>query len=201
MARYKARLVANGNQQAEGMDFSETFSPVIKQPTLRVILSLAVHHQWPLRQLDVSNAFLHGMIYEDVYMKQPLGYKDSVHPDYVCKLSKALYGLRQAPRAWYSMFSSYLVQLGFQSSKADTSLFIFTQGIHITLVLIYVDDIVITGSDSSYITSLINKLSQRFVMKDLGPLHYFLGIEVTTLPSGLFLSQSKYAYDVLLELA
>lgn len=101
IARYKARLVANGNQQAPALDFVETFSPVIKQPTLRVILSLAVHHKWPLRQLDVSNAFLHGVIHEDVYMRQPLGYKDPTHPDYVCKLTKALYGLRQAPRAWY----------------------------------------------------------------------------------------------------
>lgn len=99
VARYKARLVANGNQQAKGMDFTDTFSPVIKQPTLRVILSLVVHHHWSLRQLDVSNAFSLVVISKDVYMKQPLGYKDSVHLDYVYKLSKALYGLRQAPKA------------------------------------------------------------------------------------------------------
>lgn len=112
--------MANGNQQAIGLDFTDTFSPPIKQPTLRIILSLAMHFQCPLRQLDVSNAFLHGVINEDVFMKQPLGYKDTTHPDYVCKLTKALYGLRQAPRARYAMFSSYLLQLGFSSSKADT---------------------------------------------------------------------------------
>ncbi|XP_058215495.1 uncharacterized mitochondrial protein AtMg00810-like [Rhododendron vialii] len=95
------------------------------------------------------------------------------------------------------MFSGYFVQLGFQSSKADTSLFISSQGQHLTLVLIYVDDIVITGSDSSYITSLIHKLRQRFVMKDLGTLHYFMGIQITTSSSDIFLSQSKYATELL----
>lgn len=105
VARYKARLVANGNQQAEGIDFTKTFSPVIKQPTVRIVLSLAVHYGWSIKQLDVTNAFLHGVLDEEVYMRQPLGYKDPDHPHFVCKLHKALYGLRQAPRAWFSMFS------------------------------------------------------------------------------------------------
>lgn len=194
MARCKARLVANGNQQAEGLDYTETFSPVIKQPTLSVILSLAVNKGWPLRQCDVANAFLHGLITEDVYMRQPLGYKDSTHPEYVCKLSKALCGLRQAPRAWYALFSSYLVELGFHPSKADTSLFIFTQKSNITLVLIYLDDIVITGSDSTFIQSLILQLSHKFVVKDLGSLHCFLGIEVHRTAAGLFLSQVQICH-------
>lgn len=99
IARYKARLVANGNQQHEGIDFQETFNPAVKQPTVRVVLSLAVTNAWPIKQLDVTNAFLHGVIDETVYMKQPLGYKNPTHPNFVCKLSKALYGLRQAPRA------------------------------------------------------------------------------------------------------
>lgn len=104
VAGYKARLVANGNQQAEGIDYTETFSPVIKHPTVWIVLSLAVQYKWHIRQLDVSNAFLHGMIEEDVYMKQPLGYKNSTFPHYVCKLNKALYGLKQTPRAWFSTF-------------------------------------------------------------------------------------------------
>lgn len=113
MARYKARLVAKDNQQSEGLDFTETFSPVVKQPTLRLVLALAVQFGWSLRQLDVSNAFLHGVINEDVYMRQPPGYVDPSRPSHVCKLNKALYGLRQAPRAWYALFFSHLIQLGF----------------------------------------------------------------------------------------
>lgn len=156
MARYKARLVANGNQQAEGIDFSETFSPVIKQPTIRIVLSMAVHYQWSIRQLDVTNAFLHGNIEETVYMKQPLGYKNTQYPHYVCKLNKALYGLRQAPRAWFSTFSGFLIQLGFSNSKADSSLFILKTDAFMILVLVYVDDILITGSSEVYITDLIH---------------------------------------------
>lgn len=190
IARYKARLVANGNQQYEGMDFTDTFSPIIKQPTIRIVLSLAVHYHWPLRQLDVSNAFLHGIISDHVYMKQPLGYKDPLLPNHVCKLTKALYGLRQAPRTWYAMFSSYLLSLGFVSSKADTSLFILHKASAVTLVLPYVDDIIVTGSDSTFISSLIQSLSSKFVMKDLGALHYFLGLEVTTTENGHFFISS-----------
>lgn len=155
MARYKARLVANGNQQTEGIDFQETFSPVIKQPTIRIVLSLAVHYKWPIKQLDVSNAFLHGLLDEEVYMKQPLGYKDPQHPSFVCKLSKALYGLRQAPRAWFSAFSGFLLQQGFMQSKSDSSLFISKKDVALTLVLVYVDDILVTGSDMSYTPILI----------------------------------------------
>lgn len=101
VARYKVRLVANSNQQEEDIDLTETFSPVVKQPTVRVVLSLVVHHNWPSRQLDVYNAFLHGVLDKEVYMRQlPMGYKDPHHPNFVCKLTKALFGLKQAPRAW-----------------------------------------------------------------------------------------------------
>lgn len=197
VARYKARLVANGKQQAEGIDFTETFSPVIKQPTVRVVLSLAVHYAWSIQQLDVTNAFLHGVIDEEVYMKQPLGYKDPAHPNFVCKLNKALYGLRQAPRAWFSMFSGFLLQQGFIHSKADASLFTKKTEKGVTLVLVYVDDILATGSDKMYISELIQVLGQKFVMKDLGSLSYFLGIEVLNHGSSLILSQTKYATDLL----
>lgn len=107
-------------------------------------------------------------------MRQPQGCKDPTHPHFVCKLTKALYGLRQAPRAWFSVFSSHLLSLGFMASKADTSLFICHNGPAITLVLVYVDDIIITGNHSSFITTLIRQLSSKFAMKDLGDLHYFL---------------------------
>ena len=123
--RYKARLVAKGFKQRYGIDYEDTFSPVVKAATIRVILSLAVSQGWSLRQLDVQNAFLHGILEEDVYMKQPPGYEDKLQPHHICKLDKAIYGLKQAPRAWYSRLNDKLLQLGFQASKGDTSLFFY----------------------------------------------------------------------------
>lgn len=150
-------------------------------------------------KLDVTNAFLHGVLDEEVFMKQPLGFKDPNHPTFVCKLHKALYGLRQAPRAWFSMFSGFLLQQGFIQSQADASLFTKKSPTGITLVLVYVDDILLTGSDTSYIADLIKSLSTKFVMKDLGTLSYFLGIEVLRHGSSIILSQTKYATDLLVK--
>lgn len=167
--------MANGNQQYEGVDFSETFSPVVKQPTIRVVLSMAVTHKWPIKQLDVSNAFLHGVIDEHVFMRQPQGYRSSDHPTYVCKLNKALYGLRQAPRAWFSVFSSFLLLQGFVPSKADASLFILHNEHGITIVLIYVDDIIVTGSNSAYISELIKILGHQICYERFGSTSLFSG--------------------------
>lgn len=197
VARYKARLVAQGFQQTEGVDYTETFSPVAKQQTIRLVLSLALHHGWSVKQLDVSNAFLHGTIQEQVYLKQPQGYVNQQFPSHVCKLHKALYGLKQAPRAWYDMLSKSLLQQGFYNSKADSSLFILVQGADLVYVLVYVDDILITGSDPSLVDHIIKGLGSKFALKDLGLLHYFLDIEVVPVPEGLVLSQAKYALDLL----
>ena len=112
VARYKARLVAKGFHQQYRIDFNETFSPVIKPPTVKLVLSLAVFLNWPLRQLDVKNAFLHETLKEEVYMTQPQGYIDPIHPQYVCKLQKSIYGLKQAPRAWFESFTTQLLHLG-----------------------------------------------------------------------------------------
>ncbi|KAH9791777.1 retrovirus-related pol polyprotein from transposon RE1 [Citrus sinensis] len=197
ISKYKARLVAKGYHQTQGVDFFETFSPVVKPCTVRVVLSLAVMHYWQIRQLDVNNAFLNGVLEEDVFMHQPQGFIDSAHPSYVCKLNKALYGLKQAPRAWYERLKGSLLNKGFQSSKSDTSLFLQHFGHDIVLILIYVDDILVTGSNSHHIEAVIQYLHSEFALKDLGEFNYFLGIEVTPSVQGLHLSQTKYIGDIL----
>jgi hypothetical protein len=147
--------------------------------------------------LDVQNAFLHGILSEEVYMRQPSGFIDPNYPNHVCKLHKSLYGLKQAPRQWFTRFSDYLEELGFCESKADYSLFTFQKGDLLIILLIYVDDILITGTSSSYIFSLIQNLGRLFSMKDLGPLHYFLGLEAVYSTTGLHLTQTKYTMDLL----
>jgi len=195
--RFKARLVAKGFQQQDGIDFTETFSPVVKSPTIRAILAIATHFDWPIQQLDVSNAFLHGSLEEEVFMEQPPGFINQRFPNHVCLLKKALYGLKQAPRAWFNKLSSTLLHLGFSASQVDHSLFVFHTS-HICLfLLIYVDDIIITGNNITAISTLIQNLKLEFAMKDLGPLHFFLGIHVTRSTSGLHLSQAKYIAELL----
>jgi len=177
--RFKARLVAKGFDQKCGLDYTETFSPVIKTATIRIVLALAVQFNWEIRQLDVSNAFLHGTLLEEVFMEQPQGFHDKDQPDSVCRLHKAIYGLKQALRAWFTCLSNALIGHGFIASLVDTSLFTFQHGDIKIFILIYVDDIIITGTHSTTIASVISKLQLQFPLKDLGPLHFFLGVQAT----------------------
>ncbi|KAJ9536095.1 hypothetical protein OSB04_un000733 [Centaurea solstitialis] len=197
LERYKARLVAQGFSQQPGLDFDDTFSPVVKPATIRMVLSISISRNWPIHQLDVKNAFLHGDLTETVYMRQPPGYVNSSFPDHVCRLRKALYGLKQAPRAWYHRFAVYLSSLGFLSSKTDTSLFTYHRGSDTIYLLLYVDDIILTASSPTLISMVISKLSSEFPMSDLGPLSFFLGIAASRSKSGLFLSQSAFAQEIL----
>lgn len=147
--------------------------------------------------IDVQNAFLHGVLEEEVYMHQPPRYADKVHPNYICKLDKALYGLKQAPRAWYARLCGKLEKLGFIPSKADTSLFYYNKGRHTLFVLVYVDDIIVASLSQAATDALLKDLQCDFALKDLSDLHYFLGIEVKRLEDGLVLSQQRYATEIL----
>lgn len=197
VCRYKARLVARGYTQLPGIDYTETFSPVIKSTIIRLVLNIAVSPSWPIKQLDVNNAFLQGTLTEEVYTIQPPGFVDDDLLNHVCRLHKALYGLKQAPRAWYKDLSNYLLQSGFVNSVADTSLFILRRGSSLLYMLIYVDDIIVTGNDTSLLQTFLDSLATRFSVKEPEDLNYFLGIEAIRTPSGLHLTQRRYILDLL----
>jgi hypothetical protein len=194
---YKARWVLRGFTQRPGIDYDETFSPMVKPATVRTVLSLAVSRSWPIHQLDVKNVFLHGTLSETVYCSQPTEFVDPTQSNRVCRLNKSLYGLKQAPRAWYSRFTTYLLSLGFVETKSDTSLFIFRCGTDTVYLLLYVDDIVLTASSTSLLQHIISALKREFAMKDLNLLDHFLGVSVQHQIDELFLTRRQFALDVL----
>lgn len=197
--RFKARLVAKGFTQTYGVDYQETFAPVAKMDSIRALLSCAANLGWSLHQLDVKNAYLHGNLEEEVYMDIPPGFSSQITDGKVCRLKKALYGLKQSPRAWFGRFLHAMLKIGYKQSHADHTMFVRREGEKITVLIVYVDDIVVTGNHEAEISQLKSLLAKEFEIKDLGPLKYFLGIEVAQSKSGIFISQRKYVLDLLAE--
>ncbi|CAL8999194.1 unnamed protein product [Prunus brigantina] len=185
-----------GKAPIDCIDYHDTFSPTAKMITVRCLLALAASQSWSLHQLDVNNAFLHGDLHEEIYMSPPPGLRRQGE-NLVCRLHKSLYGLKQASRQWFAKFTTAILSAGFQQSKADYSLFTRKSGTSFTALLIYVDDIVITGNDVRAIDSLKSFLRDHFRIKDLGELKYFLGIEVSRSQRGIYISQRKYALEIL----
>ena len=188
VTRHKAWLVARSFTQQEEIDYLEMFSPVIKPTTVRLVLTIVVLYGWNIHQLDVHNAFLNGILQEEVYMAQPPGFVDPALPSHVFRLHKSLYGLKQAPRAWYNRLSEFLLSIGFQTSKGDTSLFILSLNGALMYLLVYVDNIFLTGSNLVMLHRLIMLLQSEFNLQDLGFVHFFLGIEVKSSAMGILLS-------------
>jgi hypothetical protein len=178
MSIYKARLVAKGYAQTYGIDYEETYSPVTKMTTIKAIIAMVATKGWSLHQMNVKSVFLHGDLQEEVYMEQPPGYVDQTHFNLVCRLKKTLYGLKQTPRAWLDKIGQYLVTSGFQTSNANFSLYVKKTNHGIVVIVIYVDDLIVTRDNDENIFYLKKLLKQEFEMKDLRELHYFLSIEV-----------------------
>ena len=195
---YKACLVARGFTQEYEIDHEETFVPVARLSSVRILIAISAARKWPLFQMDVKNDFLNGELSEEVYMKLPPSYSHPLGFSHrVCRLRRALYGLKQAPRAWFAKFSSTISQHGFSGSSFDTTLFLRRFEYGITILLLYVDDMIIIGDDMQGIQDLKHFLCHQFEMKDLGPLNYFLGLEVSSSTDGYYLTQTKYTSDLI----
>ncbi|GJW43946.1 putative ribonuclease H-like domain-containing protein [Tanacetum coccineum] len=192
----KARLVAQGYTQEEGIDYGEVFAPVARIEAIRIFLAYASFKDIVVYQMDVKSAFLYGKIEEDVYVCQPPGFEDSDFPDRVYKVEKALYGLHQAPKAWYETLLTYLLDNGFQRGKMDKTLFTRRDKCDILLVQVYVDDIIF-GSTKKSLCTEFEKMHKKFQMSSMGELTFFLRLQVKQKEDGIFMSQDKYVTEIL----
>ena len=197
VVRNKARLVAQGFSQVEGLDFGETFAPVARLESIRILLAFASCFDIKLFQMDVKSAFLNGEISELVFVEQPPGFEDPINPDHVYKLSKALYGLKQAPRAWYERLRDFLVSKGFKIGKIDSTLFTKVLNDDFFVCQIYVDDIIFGSTNQDFCKEFGDMMSREFEMSMIGELSYFLGLQIKQLKDGTFVSQTKYAKDLI----
>ncbi|GJR55772.1 putative ribonuclease H-like domain-containing protein [Tanacetum coccineum] len=195
--RNKARLVAQGHTQEEGIDYDEVFAPVARIEAIRIFLAYASYMGFMVYQMDVKSAFLYGQIEEEVYVCQPPGFEDPDHPNKVYKVVKALYGLHQAPRAWYDTLATYLLSNGFQRGQIDQTLFIKRHKGHILLVQIYVDDIIFGSTKKELCDEFEKLMKDKFQMSSMGELTFFLGLQVQQKKNGIFISQDKYVHEIL----
>eukprot|EP00253_Pinus_taeda_P030129 PITA_30129 len=193
--KYKDHFVARGFFQKEGVDYDVIYAPVSRYTTIRSIIALAASQGWNLHQMDVKTTFLHGSIKEEVYVEQLEGFEIHNRESHVCKLKKALYGLKQAHRAWYDRIDNYLMKLGFTRSEADLNLYFKVEDDKPLILVLYVDDLFLTGADS-LIHKCKRELASEFEM-DLGLMQYFLGLEVWQKTGEIFLSQGKYVVKIL----
>ena len=175
--KYKACFVARGFSHKEGVDYDEIFALVAQYTIICSIIALVALQGWNLHHMDVKTVFLHGSIKEEVYVEQPEGFEVHNQESHVCRLKKALYGLQQAPRAWYERIDCYLMKLGFSRSEADPNLYFKVEDGKPLILVLYVDDLFLTGVDA-LIIKYKRELASEFEMKDLGLMHYFLGLEV-----------------------
>ncbi|GJU96427.1 retrovirus-related pol polyprotein from transposon TNT 1-94 [Tanacetum coccineum] len=189
----KARLVARGYRQEEGIDFEESFALVARLEAIRIFLAFAAHMNMVVYQMDVKTAFLNGNLREEVYVSQPDGFVDPDNPNHVYKLKKALYGLKQAPRAWYDMLSSFLISQDFSKGLVDPTLFIHKEGKELLLVQVYVNDIIFAASTPELCDLFAKIMCSKFKMSMMGKISFFLGLQIFQNLRGIFINQSKYA--------
>ena len=197
MNKYKARLVVKEYTQVFRVEFSETFALVARLDTIRLLLVVAEKKNWKVFQLDAKSSFLNGYLKEEIFVEQPDGFVVQGKEDKVCLLKKALYGLKKAPRAWYSRIDDHLINLGFHKSLNEATLYVRSEGINIIIISIYVDDLLVTGNNQELINEFKSEMFKQFEMTDLGLLTYFLGLEVRHLRNQFFISQRKCANEIL----
>jgi hypothetical protein len=195
--RNKARLVAQSYNQQEGIEYAETFAPVARLESIRILLAYACAHNFKLFQMDVKSAFLNGVINEEVYVAQPPSFIDFEKPNYVYKLKKALYGLKQAPKAWYDRLKTFLVDHKYTMGLVDNTLFTKKKDSHIIIVQIYVDDIIFGSTCQELCVDFSKIMHDEFEMSMMGELNFFLGLQIKQIEDGIFFNQYKYIKDML----
>ncbi|GJY24329.1 retrovirus-related pol polyprotein from transposon TNT 1-94 [Tanacetum coccineum] len=193
----KAGLVAKGYRQEEGLDFEESFTSVARLEAIRIFLANAASKNMTVYQMDVKTAFLNGELKEVVYVSQPEGFIDPDRPYHVYRLKKALYWLKQAPRAWFDTLSMFILAQGFSKGVVDPTLFIQKTGKHTLHVQIYVDDIIFASNDPKDCDRFSTEMSSKFQMSMMGQISFFLGLQISQNPRGIFINQSKYANEIL----